>query len=347
MPQGLHPDAVLYAGGKRFPELAACEHFAGSEKLIRKALALQADLARNGVSVFDVTADCEDGAAAGTEAEHAAMVGDLIASTENRYARVGARIHDVRHPHWQDDLTAILSRCAAHVAYIVLPKAESAADVAVQLDALHQATKRYAPGRTIPAHVLIETPGALREVFAIAQLPGIESLDFGLMDFVSAHHGAIPASAMKSPGQFTHPLIVRAKCDIALAALGSGVVPSHNVCTELRDTRAIYADARRARDEFGYLRMWSIHPAQIEPIVEAMQPEGDEIQEACDILTAAQQADWGPTRQRDTLHDRASYRYYWQLVCRARATGIELPHDTQQRFFPDPKHSTAKGNQHA
>jgi citrate lyase subunit beta/citryl-CoA lyase len=41
--------------------------------------------------------------------------------------------------------------------------------------------------------VLIETPGALHEVWQIAALPRVESIDFGLMDFVSAHHGAIPA----------------------------------------------------------------------------------------------------------------------------------------------------------
>ena len=31
----------------------------------------------------------------------------------------------------------------------------------------------------------------------------------------------IPASAMRSPGQFEHPLVVRAKCEIAAAALAS------------------------------------------------------------------------------------------------------------------------------
>ena len=36
----------------------------------------------------------------------------------------------------------------------------------------------------------------------IAATPWVQVLDFGLMDFVSGHHGAIPASAMRSPGQF-------------------------------------------------------------------------------------------------------------------------------------------------
>jgi citrate lyase subunit beta/citryl-CoA lyase len=182
-------------------------------------------------------------------------------------------------------------------------------------------------------HVLIETHGALREVWQIAALPGVESLDFGLMDFVSGHHGAIPGSAMKSPGQFEHPLVSRAKCEIAAAALANGVIPSHNVTTELNDLDTIRNDARRARLEFGYLRMWSIHPNQIVPIVEAMRPDFSEVQTATDILVAAQDADWGPIRHDGKLHDRASYRYYWELMQRARATGAEIPTGADTRFF--------------
>ncbi len=161
----------------------------------------------------------------------------------------------------------------------------------------------------------------------------METLDFGLMDFVSGHHGAIPASAMKSPGQFEHPLIVRAKTEIAAAALGHSVVPSHNVTTELHDTRMVFDDARRAREQFGYLRMWSIHPNQVQPIVEAMRPDFAEVEEAAGILLAAQAADWGPIRHGGRLHDRASYRYYWELVQRAQATGMELPAAVKQHFF--------------
>ena len=179
----------------------------------------------------------------------------------------------------------------------------------------------------------IETPGALHEVWEIARLPHVETLDFGLMDFVSAHHGAIPASAMRSPGQFSHILIARAKCEIAAAALGNGIVPSHNVTTEIRDTNVVREDARRARLEFGFLRMWSIHPNQIQPIVEAMRPDFDEVNDAAALLVAAQNAFWGPIQFEGKLHDRASYRYYWELLQRAQSTGMDIPGDAHQRFF--------------
>jgi citrate lyase subunit beta/citryl-CoA lyase len=88
----------------------------------------------------------------------------------------------------------------------------------------------------------------------------VQSLSFGLMDFVSAHGGAIPASAMASAGQFTHPLVVRAKLEIASACHAHGKVPSHCVVTEFSDMVAMQAAASRAAREFGYTRMWSIHP---------------------------------------------------------------------------------------
>jgi citrate lyase subunit beta/citryl-CoA lyase len=338
MTEHLHPAAVLYPGSKPFPMLAACEHYAGSENLICKSLDLQADSLANGRPIFDVTADCEDGAPAGGEIAHAEMIAALINAPVNRHDRIGARIHDVRHPSWRDELEIIVGRAGTRVAYVVLPKPECADDALEQISALDELRDRNGIQREIPVHVLIETHGALREAWQIAALPHVESIDFGLMDFVSAHHGAIPGSAMKSPGQFTHPLIARAKAEIAAAALGNGVVPTHNVSTELADMETVSADARRAREEFGFLRMWSIHPAQILPIVLTMRPDFSEVTEAAGILVCAQDAAWGPIRFEGRLHDRASYRYYWNLLCRAQSTGCEIPAAAQNRFFSPTQH---------
>ena len=323
------PDTVLFSGEKPFPVLPAVDHYAGAEKLMRKAMSLQSELG----PIFDITCDCEDGARAGAEREHAEMCAALIMSAENVHGRVAARIHDVTHAHWQQDLDILVSGAGRRLPFITLPKPRSASDVATQIAELRRVERANDIDREIPVHVLIETHGALREVWDIAALPGVESLDFGLMDFVSGHHGAIPGSAMKSPGQFEHPLVTRAKCEISAAALANGVVPSHNVTTELNDLDMIRGDARRARQEFGYLRMWSIHPNQIVPIVEAMRPDFSEVQVATEILVAAQDADWGPIRHDGKLHDRASYRYYWELLRRARATGVALADDALGRFF--------------
>jgi citrate lyase subunit beta/citryl-CoA lyase len=261
------------------------------------------------------------------------MVARMINSPANRFGRMGVRIHDAHHEFWRADLEILLREAAPRIPYVVLPKPNGLTDVQTQLAWMSETLARHQITRKIPVHVLIETPGALHEAWQIAALPEVESLDFGVMDFVSAHHGAIPAGAMRSPGQFQHPLIVRAKAEIAAAALANGVVPSHNVTTEIRDAAVVREDARRARLEFGFLRMWSIHPNQIQPIVEAMRPDFAEVAEAAEILIAAQEADWGPIQREGRLHDRASYRYYWELLQRARSTGMVIPADAQLRFF--------------
>ena len=323
-----HPNDVLFAGEKHFPVLPVVDHYAGSQKLMLKAMQLQQELG----PVFDITCDCEDGAHAGAEREHAEMAAGMVMSDDNHFGRVGARIHDITHPHWQADLEILVSLAGDRLAFLTIPKIRSTADALEQLATLRGIEKRCGLKREIPVHFLIETHGALHEVWDIAALPGIESLDFGLMDFVSGHHGAIPGSAMRSPGQFDHPLVARAKLEISAAALGNGLIPSHNVTTELKDIEYIRNDARRARNEFGYLRMWSIHPNQIQPIIEAMRPDFSEVSAATEILVAAQASGWGPTKHEGKLHDRASYRYYWELLQRASATGMIIPEAAKAWF---------------
>jgi citrate lyase subunit beta/citryl-CoA lyase len=152
------------------------------------------------------------------------------------------------------------------------------------------------------------------------------------MDFVSAHGGAIPADGMSSAGQFTHPLVVRAKLAIASACHAHGKVPSHCVVTEFSDANAMQQAALRAAREFGYTRMWSIHPSQIRPILAAMAPSEHEVETASEIIAAAVSADWAPVSFKGQLHDRASYRYFWQVLERARQTGRVLPPAAQVYF---------------
>ena len=152
------------------------------------------------------------------------------------------------------------------------------------------------------------------------------------MDFVSAHGGAIPSAGMTSAGQFEHPLVVRAKLEISSACHAHGKVPSHCVVTEFSNTDAMQAAARKANREFGYTRMWSIHPAQIRPILAALAPDDVEIERAGRIIVAAVAADWAPISEDGVLHDRASYRYFWQVLERAHQTGRAIPLDVRQWF---------------
>jgi citrate lyase subunit beta/citryl-CoA lyase len=324
-----HPSEALFGGEKPFPLIPACEHFAGSEKLILKALGLQDSIG----AVFDITCDCEDGAASGQERDHAEMIVRVLNSEANQHKMAGARIHDYTHPAWKQDVDILVGGAGKILSYITIPKCTDISQAKEMISYIQKMATFHGIQREIPVHILIETHGALNQVHEIAKLPWLQVLDFGLMDFVSAHHGAIPASAMRSPGQFDHRLLARAKTEVVAAALANGVVPAHNVTLDLKNVETTYSDASRARNEFGFLRMWSIYPTQIQAIVDAMKPNFDEVSDAANILLAAQLADWGPIQYAGELHDRATYRYFWEVLQKAKLTGVSISEEANANFF--------------
>jgi citrate lyase subunit beta / citryl-CoA lyase len=325
----VHPSEALFGGEKPFPLIPTCEHFAGSEKLILKALGLQDTIG----PVFDITCDCEDGAASGQEREHAQMIVSVLTSDANKHKMAGARIHDYTHPAWKQDIDILVAGAGNVLSYITIPKCTDVNQAREMIAYLQKMATFSGITREIPVHILIETHGALHQVHDIAKLPWLQVLDFGLMDFVSAHNGAIPASAMRSPGQFEHRLLARAKAEVTAAALGNGIVPAHNVTLDLKNVETTYSDASRARNEFGFMRMWSIYPTQIQAIVDAMKPNFDEVIDAANILLTAQAADWGPIQYAGELHDRATYRYFWEILQKARLTGVTIPEQAVIAFF--------------
>jgi citrate lyase subunit beta / citryl-CoA lyase len=330
-----HPRDVLLGSQAGKIVLPVCDHYSGVEVRMKKTLALQTEMIDEfGACIFDATLDCEDGAPAGGEIDHANMVVVQVstaqAATKNiakALPRIGVRVHAVDHAAFDADVDIIVRGAGTGLAYIMVPKVESLADVHRALAAIDAAG-----GAHIALHVLIESSAAVHQVFTIAAHPRVESISFGLMDFVSSHAGAIPSEAMGSTGQFSHPLVLRAKTEIAAACHAFGKVPSHCVVTEFTDTQTLHHAALQASRELGYTRMWSIHPAQIRPIVAAFAPSQAEIYKASRIVEAAAQAQWAPISYQGQLHDRASYRYFWQVIERAKRTGCGLPSEMQKYF---------------
>ena len=340
-----HPRDILLGAQARTGVLPVCDHYSGAPARMQKSLILQAELLQEfGACVLDVTLDCEDGAPAGGEVEQAHTVCALLtrfsapsdAQSSLVRPRIGARVHAVGHAYFESDVATIVGGAAAALSYLMVPKVESVDDVNQTVEAVDAA----AGGVRVPLHVLIESPAAVQQVFAIAAHPRVQSLSFGLMDFVSAHGGAIPAAAMglRASGdvdtldQFHHPLVLRAKLEIASACHAYGKVPSHCVVTELRDAQALERAARYAATALGYTRMWSIHPDQIRPILRGFAPMASEVDLAARIVHSASQAEWAPIAIDGKLHDRASYRYFWQVLERAHQTGQAIPAELQHYF---------------
>jgi citrate lyase subunit beta/citryl-CoA lyase len=326
-----HPRDVLLGAQAQTGFLPVCDHYSGVEARMRKSLQLQAEMTEEfGTCVFDVTLDCEDGAPVGGEADHAALVVGLAQQARRDSggrARVAVRVHPVDHPAFEADMATIAGKAGECLSHIMVPKVESVDDVNRAENALISASAKH-----LPLHVLVESPAAVHRAFDIAAHPRVQSISFGLMDFVSAHGGAIPSAGLGLNGQFSHPLVLRAKLEIASACHAHGKVPSHCVVTEFNDLTAMQSAAHQAANQLGFTRMWSIHPSQIRPILAAFSPSEQEIELAVDIIVAAQAASWAPISHAGQLHDRASYRYFWQVLERARQTGQSLPNQALAYF---------------
>jgi citrate lyase subunit beta / citryl-CoA lyase len=64
-----------------------------------------------------------------------------------------------------------------------------------------------------------------------------------------------------------------------------------------------------------------------------MKPDFAETQTAASVLLAAQQAGWAPIRYDGQLQEAATYRYFWELLKRARMTGVSIPEAAETLFF--------------
>ena len=325
----MHPREVLLGSQAAADALPVVDHYSGVDARMRKSLDLQAELIREfGACVMDVTLDCEDGAPAGAELEHANLVLSLIntapGAIESVARRIGVRLHAIDHSSFASDVQILVGGAAQRLSHVMIPKVEHVDDVCVAVRAIDAAG-----GSSLPLHVLIESSAAVAKAFEIAAHPRVQSISFGLMDFVSSHGGAIPSYAMSATGQFKHPLVQRAKLEIAAACHAYGKVPSHCVVTEFSDTVALEQAARAASQQLGYTRMWSIHPAQVRPILAAFAPTLEDVSIAAKIVAIGADCNWAPASFDAQLHDRASYRYYWQLLERAQRTGrlagVSLP----------------------
>jgi citrate lyase subunit beta/citryl-CoA lyase len=182
----------------------------------------------------------------------------------------------------------------------------------------------------VPLHALVETHGALAEVARDGRAPAHRVAELradGLRLGAPRRDPAVGDG--RDRGQFEHPLVLRAKLEIAAAchAHGQGAfaLRGHRVP---QDLEALAQPPTARGRQLGYTRMWSIHPAQVKIHRRGLRthhrPKSTRRIEI--IRRGAERAHWAPIRHRllgdDRLHDRASYRYFWQVLERAHRTSF-------------------------
>jgi citrate lyase subunit beta/citryl-CoA lyase len=173
------------------------------------------------------------------------------------YVRVNAR----QTPWYRDDLAAVAQ---LPVAGIVLPKTESAEDIAATSKSLR-----------VGLIALIETARGLAAVREISGAEGVTRLAFGSIDFCVDIGAANDRDAL-----------LAARSAIVLASrLGDLQPPLDGVTVAIDDMALIEADARYAL-RLGFGGKLCVHPRQIVPVRNGFAPSADEVSWAKRILEA-------------------------------------------------------------
>ena len=167
---------------------------------------------------------------------------------------------------------------------IVLPKAESVADVLVlgnYLSALEVAAGRTEGGTKIMV-VATETPAALFTLGSYATAGArLAALTWGAED-LAASLGAAGNRVEGGGYEFTFQL-ARSLCLAGAAA--AGVAPIDTVFVDFRDQAGLMREAQAAR-RAGFVGKLAIHPDQVAPINEAFTPDAAEIAHAERVVAA-------------------------------------------------------------
>jgi citrate lyase subunit beta / citryl-CoA lyase len=226
---------------------------AASPKMLAKAVELAVD---------EIVVDLEDGVAASDKEAARANLGSASAR-----GTLAIRINGTRTRWWRDDLAAA---CAAGADVVVVPKVESADEVATVAAALPDG---------VGLEVQIESARGLVEVERIAAHGApLEALVFGPGDF-AASIGVPVLTIGAAPSAY-------ALARIVVAARANGLQPVDGPYAALAADAALRESAERARG-LGCDGKWVIHPSQIELVNAVFTSSADELEHAVRILAAA------------------------------------------------------------
>jgi citrate lyase subunit beta/citryl-CoA lyase len=219
--------------------------------------------------------DLEDSVAPDRKAEARTRVAETLRGADCRETELAVRINPPQTPYFEEDLEAVIE---AGARALMLPKAESVEGVGKVVGQIEAAEGRHrmSGSERVKLLALIESPaGVINAAALCASWPRVEALCFGHADF-SLEMGLTQAEASRGS-------VLHARCQLAIAAKASGVVPIDNICVAVRDEEAFRADTALGRD-LGFEGKMCIHPAQVAIANELYTPTEEEIERARTIV---------------------------------------------------------------
>jgi citrate lyase subunit beta/citryl-CoA lyase len=239
-----------------------------SERMLAKARTIDVD---------ELVLDLEDAVIPERKPEALAAVLAALDAGGFQAARVLVRVNAIGTAWAHQELIALSASTA--LAGVVVPKVQSAGDLAFVdrlLDGAELACGRRQP---LLVHALIETARGLVAIDQIATAsPRLDALILGYAD-LSVSLGRSRAGV----DDLDRWLAVQDA--ILVAARAAGVRAIDGPHLKLEDGDGLLAAARRAAD-LGYDGKWAIHPSQLPPIAAAFTPSPAEVEHAESVLAA-------------------------------------------------------------
>jgi citrate lyase subunit beta / citryl-CoA lyase len=235
-----------------------------------------------GLAADELVVDLEDAVAASMKEAALASVVAALASEEWADVAVSVRVNAPRTPWCHLDIAALAAVPHQPVG-IVVPKVESAGDLAF-VDRLLDGAEATA-GRACPLRVqaLIETAAGLSRVQEIADASArLDALILGYADLAVSLGRTVGGEDLDGwrPAQEMVLLAARAH---GLQAIDG---PYLGVAVDAAFTDAV----ARARD-LGFDGKWAIHPSQLPALNDAFTPTDEEVEEARHVIAALAQAE--------------------------------------------------------
>ena len=283
-----------------------------------------------GLGVDAVFLDLEDAVAPAVKVESRARIVEALNAGGFTAPLVTVRVNGWESPWTYGDVIEVVTGAGAAIDALVLPKAQSAAQVQA-LDLLLTQVEHTAglPVGRIGLEVQIEDAIGLLHVNEIAAAsPRLQSLVFGPGDFMASlgmgglNVGAQPAGY---PADAFHHVLM----SILVAARAHGLQAIDGPFVAIRDLEGFRRSAELSA-ALGYDGKWVLHPGQVEigNAVFSPRPADFEralrIQDAYARATAVAGGAVGAIVVDDEMVDEAGVKLAAAIVARGRAAGMEV-----------------------
>jgi citrate lyase subunit beta/citryl-CoA lyase len=290
---------------------------ATSAKMAAKAAASAADLA---------VLDLEDAVAPSEKPGARALVVEGFRSLDWQGRPPAWRVNAAATMWCHRDLIEVVEGAGGRAGMVVLPKAETAGQVAFVDILLTQLEAALGLAERIGLHVQIESARGLANVREIALAnPRIEALVWGPGDFAAT--AGMPHAVIGVPDE--HDAVYPghrfgyAMHEVLVAARLAGVAAIDGPYADFRDLDGLRRSCAIAR-ALGYDGKWCIHPGQVETVNEVFSPAAAEVETARGIMAAyaaATAAGTGAVVHDGVMVDAASIRMAEATLARAGRSG--------------------------